>query len=878
MLWRTIKRESAFKALSVYVAAVFAFSIVAPGAAALAQESTSTPTPEETIEVPAPAEPEPAPEPVEEPAAEEGVEEPGEIAQEPTEAPVGSEDAGEAAVEEPAEKVPDVASTPLVAEASEEGSADTVKPAREGRTSLAVEVAPALAAALTVPAVRPDERGPRDDFPPPWKEASKGCGLATVTTLWAGQHIDAGVVRVWNDETNLYVEYDLAAGHTMLESQVYVGLVPPAGYNPGGFPYKTDHDPAVSYYKYTIPLSDLGDPSPGTTVYIAAHAAMGPGESSGETGWAGQGQWPGLLFTHTIEECEEPESVVKTWVLEYAGPADGARVLYEIGEGGEEPTSAIQPLGPGDEEGTWTGETELELPANGLLILSAEWQVLIDGVWVTLGVVEYEPAERLVEDRTNEFEYDNAIYGQKLHDVDESGDYTQGDQPIEGWDIFLYRIVDDEPVLFDQTVTDENGAFSFEDLPPGDYELGEGEREGWYQTFGPPGISVENGTNEDGLDFGNALVDVEKTFELTYEGAPEGIELWVLFWVDGEIAPFNVPLDGDGPAYSGSRDLKYGTTITEVRWMYAFDDEVGVLGTTEGETLTEDVTNEFEYDASLSGHKFEDLDGDGIWDEGEEGVEGWAIFLYRMAEADELQPSVVPTVAPGFELYDSTVTGPGGYYEFTGLLPGLYMVAEDEVTGWVMTVAPDGSIEIGDGSAVEDRDFGNRRLDSDIEILKGSDAPPEGVEAGTLVTYEFVVTNTGELTLFDVVVDDDHLGLVGVIEELAPGESETLTASAVLEETTTNVVEASGMDIFEREVSDDDTHTVEVFAPFTPAPEADPGGEPAAGEDPAQPAQQQPAGQEPFLPFTGSNALFLLVAAAVAAAAGLLLRRAVSAG
>ncbi len=103
-----------------------------------------------------------------------------------------------------------------------------------------------------------------------------------------------------------------------------------------------------------------------------------------------------------------------------------------------------------------------------------------------------------------------------------------------------------------------------------------------------------------------------------------------------------------------------------------------------------------------------------------------------------------------------------------------------------------------------------------IRVVKSSDAPDNFVARGTLVTYTFVVTNVGDVDLFNVVVTDDKLGVVGTLETLAVGASETFTASATLNDTTTNVVVATGEDKNENEVTDQDTLTVETFVPFTP--------------------------------------------------------------
>jgi len=56
-----------------------------------------------------------------------------------------------------------------------------------------------------------------------------------------------------------------------------------------------------------------------------------------------------------------------------------------------------------------------------------------------------------------------------------------------------------------------------------------------------------------------------------------------------------------------------------------------------------------------------------------------------------------------------------------------------------------------------------------------ADLPPgPTLQAGDTVTWEYIVTNTGSVDLYDLVVDDDKEGYIGTIPFLAPGDSETL--------------------------------------------------------------------------------------------------------
>ena len=110
-------------------------------------------------------------------------------------------------------------------------------------------------------------------------------GNPQVIDLIAGQNINVGTVSVWNDGTTLYVKYDTIDGWEMTETHLAVAtdptLIPQTLPNkkglgggnpiPGQFAYSTIHNPAVITFTYEIPLSTWG---PGTTLYIAAHAAV----------------------------------------------------------------------------------------------------------------------------------------------------------------------------------------------------------------------------------------------------------------------------------------------------------------------------------------------------------------------------------------------------------------------------------------------------------------------------------------------------------------------------------------------------------------------------------------------------------------------------
>jgi len=98
-----------------------------------------------------------------------------------------------------------------------------------------------------------------------------------------------------------------------------------------------------------------------------------------------------------------------------------------------------------------------------------------------------------------------------------------------------------------------------------------------------------------------------------------------------------------------------------------------------------------------------------------------------------------------------------------------------------------------------------------IKIVKTVD--PISGHPGDTVTYTYVVTNTGDTTLYNISVDDDVIGHIGDIDQLDPGASETLTKDWVLPEkglAVTNVGTATGTDVLGETVKDHDDANVTI--------------------------------------------------------------------
>lgn len=95
----------------------------------------------------------------------------------------------------------------------------------------------------------------------------------------------------------------------------------------------------------------------------------------------------------------------------------------------------------------------------------------------------------------------------------------------------------------------------------------------------------------------------------------------------------------------------------------------------------------------ISGYAFNDLNGDGLWNQpAEQPLNGWTITLQ------------------GIEAH-SAVTGSGtwlaGYYEFINLPPGVYAIDEVAQANWSKTASPTNPVSVASGDDLQNYNFGN---------------------------------------------------------------------------------------------------------------------------------------------------------------------------
>ncbi|MFA4935567.1 MAG: SdrD B-like domain-containing protein [Candidatus Methanoperedens sp.] len=194
---------------------------------------------------------------------------------------------------------------------------------------------------------------------------------------------------------------------------------------------------------------------------------------------------------------------------------------------------------------------------------------------------------------------------------------------------------------------------------------------------------------------------------------------------------------------------------------------------------------------SISGMKFDDLNGNGVKDMGEPGLENWTITLTN-------ESSAVTTM----------MTDTSGNYSFTNLTAGNYTVEETLQSGWIQTapaVSVTGSatyaVEISGGNNVADRDFGNFKL-GEVHGMKFNDLNGNGVNNAEPGLGGWNITLTGGTgTMTTTTAADGSYSFTGlaagtytVAETMKPGWIQTMPSTVTYTVTITSGGVVNGQD------------------------------------------------------------------------------------
>ena len=265
----------------------------------------------------------------------------------------------------------------------------------------------------------------------------------------------------------------------------------------------------------------------------------------------------------------------------------------------------------------------------------------------------------------------------------------------DGYDIDGVRAISCRNVSVDPVATEETteNGYCFEDLENGWYHVREVMQGGWTNTT-DIGYQVEvtDESRRHTVDFGNVPIG----------GTPEGSICGYKFEDmngDGEWQTESESGIPEWRIYARQEDAAPRTTLTNSEGRYCFtslEDGLWIVSEEEQDgwvastpTTTEvrlvggagTILNNFgNYrPASISGYKFHDIDKNGEWDDGDEGLPGWAIRLFSDGNTEPI---------------DEATTDEGGYYEFVGISPGSYAVSEVLQSEWIQSYPINNAHEI----------------------------------------------------------------------------------------------------------------------------------------------------------------------------------------
>ena len=295
-----------------------------------------------------------------------------------------------------------------------------------------------------------------------------------------------------------------------------------------------------------------------------------------------------------------------------------------------------------------------------------------------------------------------SICGTKFNDLNGNGRRDDGEPGIPEWQIML-----DGAVRL-TAITDKDGNYCFYNLVPGEYKILEELRPEWQQKApaeGYYGVNLTAGQNIMRKDFGNMLnsqlgsICGVKFNDLNGNGIRDkdepGIPEWTI--LIGGTADFKVSTDKNGEFCLNNLKpgvYKIGEQLREGWIQTAPSERYFTIELKEGQHVTNlEFGNMLDpKTGSICGMKFNDANGNGTMDNGEQGIPDWTINLSG------------PT--------NLTIqTDKSGNYCFTRLPAGSYTISEGGQAGWYQTAPESGthSLNLKPGESVIRMNFGNTK-------------------------------------------------------------------------------------------------------------------------------------------------------------------------
>ncbi|MDH7476567.1 MAG: SdrD B-like domain-containing protein [Microgenomates group bacterium] len=279
-----------------------------------------------------------------------------------------------------------------------------------------------------------------------------------------------------------------------------------------------------------------------------------------------------------------------------------------------------------------------------------------------------------------------------------------------------------------ETLTDSNGNYDLT-LPgdiTGDIIVAEQTQDGWTQTaptgsnFGYCSIDLNSSNNT--CNFGNAQargwIVVEKQTkpngsnqQFNFSGDLSGTIKDDQRIISAELAPGQYSVTEEETAGWSLTNITCNDDQSSHPSTGNLNEKKAYFGLDAGEVVKCTFTNT--QSGSISGKKWEDVDGDGTWDEEENGIGGWLIEIKQNSQVME-----------------QVTTQEDGSYSFENLLPGSYQVCEVLKSGWLNTYPADTTcydIGLEAGGEVKGINFGNFKLGK-VTVTKFHDRNQSGAK------------------------------------------------------------------------------------------------------------------------------------------------------
>ncbi len=368
----------------------------------------------------------------------------------------------------------------------------------------------------------------------------------------------------------------------------------------------------------------------------------------------------------------------------------------------------------------------------------------------------------------------HVITGSKINDTNSDGMIGQGEVGVPGWKITLKNSATNS--VIDSTVTTSSGFYYFM-VTSGKYIVTEEARTGWAPTAPTSRAVTVDGGDVTGINFTNVRLFNISGYKIqdtnlngTWDAGEPGIPGWNITLSKGGAVLSVISTDSNG--YYRFMNIPTGNYIVteedRAGWGHTGPTSMAV------NLVDQDITNVNFTNIrlhSISGYKINDKNRNGLWDPGETGIPGWNITLSNAGVA-------ISTIA----------TDSNGQYQFSNLLPGNYVVTEEDRAGWDHTSPASKAIILADKD-MTNVNFTNAITPvtpkSTIEVLKFNDTlSPDGIQdlgEEPLAGWEIKVSN-GASTVTEVTGIDGRAtfqnlapGSYKVCETLQPGWANSVT-------------------------------------------------------------------------------------------------------